>query len=211
MAKRRVCKKWKEAVKMTIVPLNTNFYVDSMRSYNAMNLMTTEMPNLQQIYLDSLAQDGLGRRRLHKWSDGEDPDEEEAERYTDWTPHDIEIISNFRKLRYLTIDGAGLNGRYPFLFNSFPLLQKLYIRYNPNLKWDLDMLAGLPLLKEFDSDHNCGLTGDVNSLRLLKDTLEKVRIVFSQSVEGNLMDLADFPNLKRLDLEETAVTGDIRD
>jgi hypothetical protein len=34
MQKRRVCKKWKEAVKMTIVP-PTNFLVDSAEKYNA--------------------------------------------------------------------------------------------------------------------------------------------------------------------------------
>ena len=34
MRKRRVCKKWKEAVKMTIVP-PTNFLVDSAEKYNA--------------------------------------------------------------------------------------------------------------------------------------------------------------------------------
>ena len=148
MRQRRVCRKWKEAVKRTIVPVNTDFYVDDMGTYNAMSVMSTEMPNLQQIMI------GDFREYRHIWSDGEDPDEEEAAKYADWTTHDIGIISNFSKLRNLIIDGAGLNGRYPFLFNSFPLLQKLYIRGCGCLKWDLDMLAAFPLLKEFDSEHN---------------------------------------------------------
>ena len=50
MQKRRVSKKWKEAVKKTVVPLeNFHFRVINMRTYNAMNVMTTELPNLQQI------------------------------------------------------------------------------------------------------------------------------------------------------------------
>ena len=46
---------------------------------------------------------------------------------------------------------------------------------------------------------------------MLKDTLEKVKIDICGNVEGNFMDLADFPHLKGLLLENTAVTGDIRD
>jgi hypothetical protein len=46
---------------------------------------------------------------------------------------------------------------------------------------------------------------------VLEDTIEKVEILHSSRVEGNFMDLADFPHLKVLDLLHTAVTGDIRD
>ena len=73
------------------------------------------------------------------------------------------------------------------------------------------MLAGFPLLKElcytndFDRDH------DIRGVRVLKDTLEKVTIYGCCYVAGNLMDLADFPHLKELYLDGTAVTGDIRD
>ena len=55
------------------------------------------------------------------------------------------------------------------------------------------------------------MTGNINSLRVLKDTLEKVSIVVCKEVEGDLMDMADFPHLKQLHLCITAVTGDIRD
>jgi hypothetical protein len=104
-----------------------------------------------------------------------------------------------------------LNGRYPFLFNSFPLLQKLSIEGCDYLKGDLEMLTGLPLLKEIYCSFNRCLTGNIKSLRVLKDTLENVRIHNCHNVEGNFMDLADFPCLKKLDLHDTAVTGDIRD
>jgi hypothetical protein len=45
---------------------------------------------------------------------------------------------------------------------------------------------------------------------VLKDTLEKVEIIGCRGVEGNFMDLADFPRLKKLDLRHTPVRGDIR-
>jgi hypothetical protein len=55
------------------------------------------------------------------------------------------------------------------------------------------------------------VTGNINSLRALKETLEKVSIRCCENIGGNLMDLADFPNLNKLYLLGTAVTGDIRD
>jgi len=103
-----------------------------------------------------------------------------------------------------------LNGRYPCLFN-FPLLEQLKIHYSDSLKFDLEMLAGLPLLKELSCFDNDSVTGNLKSLRVLKDTIEKVEIIYCQNVEGNFMELADFPCLKQLDLFHTAVTGDIRD
>ncbi len=213
MPLRRVNMTWKDAAKKTIVP-PTNFLVNNERRYNAMSVMARVLPNLQQITLSTLG-------RGHKWSDGEDPnegwagedpDEEAVAETVDWTTHDIELISNFSKLRDFSIyNSAGLNGRYPVLFNSFPLLQNLSIMNCYDLKWDLEMLDGLPLLKELYCVVNRRLTGNINSLRVLKDTLERVTIDGCGSVEGNFMDLADFPHLKKLDLERTAVSGDIRD
>jgi hypothetical protein len=203
MQKRRVCRKWKEAVKKTIVPLS-DFYV-GMRKYNVINVMARALPNLQQM---SICDTGVDR---HRWSEGEEPDRERvAAGFASLITHDIEILSNFRKLRILEIYRVELNGRYPVLFN-FPLLQKLNIRYCSYLKWDLEMLAVLPLLKELFCQYNCRLTGKIRSLRVLKDTLEKVNMEHCSLVEGNFMDLADFPQLKVLVLPQTVVTGDIRD
>jgi hypothetical protein len=207
MRSRRINKKTMQAVRNTIVP-PTHFRVGNVDEFNAMNVMTRALPNLQQITIR-----GLGLR--HKYNDGDDPTEYWATQTADYTSYDIGIISNFSKLRILYINSARLNGRYPFLFNSFPLLQKLIIKnscYNLiDLKWDLGMLAGMPLLKELDCDNNDHLTGNISSLRVLKDTLEKVDIKCCWSVEGNFMELSDFPFLKELNLDNTAVTGDIRD
>jgi hypothetical protein len=197
----RLNKKMREAAKTTIVP-PTEFCIDSVRKYNAMTAMTTAIPNLQQLSIS-----GLGR--WHKYDNGEDPDENEAARTANWTSHDIDIISRFSKLRSLEIIDAFLNGRYPVLFN-FPLLQKLSISSRYHTKWDLEMLAGFTLLKELDCFGIRQLTGSLSSLRMLKDTLEKLEFFGCERVEGNFMDLADFPRLKKLDLRYTPVRGDIR-
>ncbi len=198
---RRVNMTWRDAAKKTTVP-PTDFVVEEVKKYRAMGVMARVLPNLQRITIGPLGEDG------HGWSLGEDSD---ITRTANRTTHDVEIISNFTKLRTLNIGKyAGLSGRYPFLFN-FPLLQKLSIDTCYRLKWDLEMLAGMPLLKEMDCVENRCLTGNINSLRMLKDTLEKVAIKRCWTVEGNFMDLADFPHLKVLDLLYTAVTGDIRD
>jgi hypothetical protein len=192
-----------------VVPLG-DFRVNNMNNYNLIGVMATALPNLQQITLGNLN----GRQEnLYKYSDGEDPDEERAAETAGMTAHDIGIISNFRKLRILSIkdethySSSLLNGRYPFLFNSFPLLQKLRITFCEYLRWDLEMLSAFPLLKELDVTSNNRLTGNIRSLRVLKDTLETLTIGRCLNVEGNLMDLADFPLLKELKLCDTAVKG----
>ena len=223
MRLRRINKKTVEAARITHVPMvdidYDRFYffhyctpgyfsVHSVEKYNAMRNMTTALPNLQQLGITE-----LGER--HKYSDGEDPDEGHATETADWTTCDLGIITNFGQLRDLAIIDepvtGSLNGRYPFLFNSFPLLQKLNIHWCRLIKWDLDMLASLPVLKDLNCVQNSSLTGNINSLKVIKDSLETLVIQGSEGVEGRLMDLADFPHLKVLNLHRTAVTGDIRD
>jgi len=215
MRSRRVCKKWREAAKKTIVPYSTgydfcrnNFTVDSLKKYNAMKVMMTAMPNLQQIELRWWF-GGEG----HKYVDGGEPDEDLAAETADCTAHDIEFISNFSKLRSLEICRAPLNGGYYFLFR-FPLLQRLVIDKCHYLWWDLKELVGLPLLKELRVTSYTSLpevTGNISSLGVLKNTLEIIELYNCVEVEGNLMDLADFPFLKKLELYSTAVKGDVRD
>ena len=201
----RVCTTWREAAKKTLVPL-CDFVVKDMRSYNAMRVMITALPNLQQVLIAN-----LGHR--HKYVDGEDPDEGQAARTANYTTHDINIISGFSKLRVLQIREASLlYGRYPQLFN-FPLLQKLNISNCYNLKWDLGMLSGFPLLKELTCHSIISATyptGNLNHLRVLRSTLKIVSLNYCHSIVGNFMDLADFPHLQKLYLRHTDVTGDIR-
>ena len=202
---RGVCTKWNEAVKNTIVPL-APFGIGGEQSYNIMRTMSSALPNLQKLKL------GYVYKRVGdvKFADGEDPDERQARDTANHTTYDIDMVSNFTKLREFELSGAPLNGSYPYLFN-FPLLQKLTVSGCHRLKWDLAVLAGFPLLKEFHCESNKRMTGNIYSLRALKDTLEKVIIVHCPQIDGNFMDLADFPHLKSLKLRNVdKIKGDIR-
>ena len=228
----RCCKKWREAAKKTVVPM-TEFKVDSVSKYHAMRAMTTVLPNLQQIALGYLGDN-------HKYVDGEDPDhfmEMWGEQPEDCTIHDIEPLSHFRKLCSLEIgisheddsQCAPLSGRYPLLLNNFPLLQKLSIGPAEKdgvliapctIRWNLEVLQGMPLLRELYCNGNRHLSGNTKSLRVLKGTLEKVVITncgvncflfdVPETFEGDFMELADFPFLRVMKFTSTAVTGDIR-
>ncbi len=169
-------KKMMEAAKHTIV--RNRFVVDSVKKYNALVAMSTALPNLQQIALHDL---GGG----HKYIDGDDAEEERSVTDNNTTQCDINIISNFRMLRELHIFQAPLNGRYPVLFN-FPLLQNLIICHQHHLKFDLDMLAGVPMLEDLLCWSSEFLTGNLRSLRVLKDSLKKARFWCCEKVQVGL-------------------------
>ena len=226
LCSRCVCSNWKEAAKYTTVPYG--FYVWNTDTLRGMQALTTALPNLQQLTISSIddkdAMKQYPRMRYiweHRFIAGDNPDDEVAiDTNQNYTTHDINIISNFKYLRKLEITRqAPLNGEYPVFFN-FPFLQTLDINEQVSddrheglgeFKWDLKMLEGLPMLRSLYVSAHHGLTGNVNSLRVLKDTLESISITECYHVVGNFMDLADFPRLNCLDLRSTRVTGDIRD
>jgi hypothetical protein len=205
MCTRRVNKKWTEAVNKTAVSPEEIFVVNSVKTYRALRVMSSVLPNLQWVKIMPF----MSSSNI-KYNGGEDPDEEVAARFSQHISHDISILANFRKLRRLEFLNAPLNGRYPFLFN-FPLLQKLSIIISDGLKCDLGMLAGLPTLKELECSSGYKLTGNLRCLSVLKDTLEKVTLGRCPNVEGNFMALADFSRLKALELRNTDITVDFQD
>ena len=149
MRLRRVCTTRRDAAKKTLVPLtSTDFSVNNERSYNAMRVMTSALPlpNLQQ-FSTLVIPVGLHSSMARILTPASHYGCGRTSPTANMPAHDINVISNFRKLRVLHIDVAGLNGRYRFL-SSFPLLQKLTISQCNLLKWDLEILSGLPLLKE---------------------------------------------------------------
>ncbi len=85
-------------VPITNVRRNTwvGFYVNSVETYNAMTAMAMALPNLQQISLSDLT---YPNRFGHNYVDGEDADEERVAETADWTMNEIDIISNFTRLR----------------------------------------------------------------------------------------------------------------
>ena len=212
MRARQVCTTWRDAAMKTIVP-PSDYVINSLRSYNAMRVMATALPKLQQLSIFDLG----GR---HIYYEGIDPDV--AAETANYHSHDLNIISSFTKLRALHVNTFSL-WRCPVLFD-FPLLESLIILNCIHLKWTLDMLEGLQLLKalklygnpnltgnlsclrvlkKLESvtlDDNPHLTGNLSSLRALKDTLEKLFIRLCPNISGNFMDLADFQRLEELDL-----------
>jgi len=62
-----------------------------------------------------------------------------------------------------------------------------------------------------DFRDNQHLTGNISRLRAFKGTLKSLYIWKCLSVRGNIMEMADFPRLKELELYGTPVTGDIED
>lgn len=201
----RVCRAWREAATKTLVPLS-DFVVDSknVKSYNAMRAMSSALPNLQWMKIFHEEEE-----------DTSDSDsDEESNAAADLFVEATNILPNFTKLRTLVIQNVEsdyycpLSERHPPGLSNFPLLRNLRISCGWN--WDLEMLTALPLLEALELQDNPQLTGNLSSLKSLKDILKKVTIKDCQGIKGNFMDLADFPRLKELDLFSTAVMGDIR-
>ncbi len=219
----RVCKKWKEATEQTFVaPTSTNqrgwevpeINVHTWYMYIALPWLVKALPNLQQL---RLAGTGLGERFL--FQEGEDPESrhglsalhEPSANSPTPLKIDLSIISKFNNLQHLYLEKLDvLNGKYPFFF-QFPRLQKLRIYGGSFLRWDLEMLSGLPMLQDLYVAHNHRLTGNIKSIRVLKKTLRKLTIASCWKVEGDLMELADFEHLEEVSLVNTKVTGDIRE
>lgn len=145
-----------------------------------------------------------------KYEDGEDPDTETLEETQDFTSLDVNRIAIFENLRYLSINNAPwLNGSYPNLF-QLSSLRRLCIEDTPNLKLELSMLTGVPLLETLEISSCPGVTGDIASLRVLKDTLRELIVHTCDNITGDFMSLADFCELERVDLlHAPSITGDV--
>ena len=73
------------------------------------------------------------------------------------------------------------------------------------------MLVGLPKLERLEASQNHSLTGTLESARVLRNTLVELSLHGCCNVTGNIKDLADFPNLEEVGLDNTKVSGDIRE
>jgi len=188
------------------------FNVCSGSSYAALEVLKMALPKLQQIHLSAFEQqneEGIRKANLFlpqselpplaKFMDGIDPNPHanncSKRRYISF---DVNIITNFKYLRNLIIEDAPLNGKYKCIFN-LPNLRDLSIFNCNDLIWDLDMLSGLPMLEELHCENNAGVSGDIKSLCILKDTLRELTIAKCDGIKGDIMSLACFPNLEDLD------------
>ena len=89
-------------------------------------------------------------------------------------------------------------------------LERLSIGGCDKIKFDFGMLAGLPSLREFECERNKLVTGSLKDLSVRRDTLETITL--HGTFSGALMDLADFPRLKILQLFFTkGISGSLLD
>ena len=106
MCLRRVNMTWRDAAKKTVLSPATAFWrVNNVVQYNAMEVMTRGLPNLQYIVIGDLLGSNIDlygsdenyveNGDEHIYNNGGDPDEEHAAYTADRESHDIEIISNF--------------------------------------------------------------------------------------------------------------------
>ena len=196
------------------------FNVCSGSSYAALEVLKTALPKLQQIHLSAFEQpneEGIRKANLFlpesllpplaKFMDGIDPNIRAINSKRRYISYDVSIITNFKYLRNLIIEDAPLNGKYSCLFN-LPNLRDLSIFNCNDLIWDLDMLSGLPLLEELHCENNAGVSGDIKSLAILKDTLRELTMVKCDGIKGDIMSLASFPILEELELDASNVDCD---
>ncbi|CAJ1935191.1 unnamed protein product [Cylindrotheca closterium] len=227
----RVCQKWRDAVKLTQVPrsMSTKFqsmncpdyFIVNQKYALALSWIVHALPRLQTIHCNFQYR---GTRKFDVKT-GEDPfpnqaftgfdsDDSEATPIPPRRPGldkvDLSVVSRFRDLRELSLEGLSLDGTYGFLFN-FPQLESLILSNTGLLRWDFSMLSGLPKLKRLECMNNTKLTGDLEGLQVVGQTLVEVNLCGCGNVEGSIMSLSKFPHLEELSLLRTKITGDIRD
>lgn len=200
----RVCRKFRDAAR--IAPVRAWFEVGSDRSFRALAHVAGFLPNLRRVTLGMSA--SLGRS-IMLMEDGEDPDNSLTPP-PPWEPrHSFDAVASFRNLQVLAITGSiAANGRYPSIF-TFAHLKELALCGVDNMKVDLEMLSGCPILEALTCYCMTDLKGDLKSLAPLKTTLRSIEIFECFGVTGNFMHLADFAALRDLDLDKTSVVGDV--
>ena len=172
--------------------------------------MSRALPNLQEIYFHKAVMNDLF------FEDGENsaPDAATAvrRRASGLPTRRIDIIaSTFPKLRRLGLMGIHLNGSYPRLLD-FPRLQNLLLLDVEGLELDLETIArSLPELKDLILGRLPLLRGSIASLGVLKERLRSVCFNSCPGITGNLNDLADFPFLEDIWMQNVdGITGDVR-
>ena len=191
----RVCRTWKEAACRAIV--SGELLVDNRHKATALGWISQAIPKLMCLHITFPP--------MVDFCHGEDSDPDHIPR----SPIDLTPIEKFQGLKKLSIQGGKLNGRYPFLF-QFPQLESLTLFGCGRIKFDLADLSGLSELKQLVLYYLPLVTGNLNSLRHFQSQLKKLVLNGCDLVVGSMHDFADFSLLEKLCLDETAVTGDIR-
>ena len=99
---------------------------------------------------------------------------------------DLSVVPGFRDLRELSLEGLSLDGTYGYLFN-FPQVESLVLSNTGLLRWDFSLLIGLPRLKNLRCLNNTKLTGDLEGLRVVGQTLVEINLCGCGNIEGSIM------------------------
>jgi hypothetical protein len=212
----RICVKWRQAARLTDVPESMSddivptpeLYVKNREFAKALSWLANDaLPKIPSVNILFNVYTTKPFEIAEGYGSGQPASHQ---RSTTAGPVDLSHIANFRHLRKLSICGASLRGSYPYMFD-FPNLTTLEFVDVGDLVWDLEMLRGVPNLEKLTAVRNNHLTGNLDSIRVVRKTLVKLCLTMCYKVGGDLMDLRDFPRLKEICLIDcNRIGGDIR-
>lgn len=209
----RVSRIWRQAARITVVPKSINnvchipdLYVNNREFALALDWLSKELPMISSITVCF----NVYTTKAFEIATGDNPKLPLAKSASIDPPVNLCSISNFRSLKHLSINRASFNGSYSYIFD-FPELRTLELVDVGRLVWDLTMLQGLPQLEQLIAVRNTHLTGSLSNVQILRKSLMKLSLTSCHQVQGDLMDLRDFPKLKEIGLTDcTSIVGDIR-
>jgi len=228
--KLRVCRRWREASRMTKVQLragtqeiNRSSSVDYQFDPNGRRIVTMSPPFRKKVPVPQLSARNFerviqvlpmietvdfrhmrGKVKVVSGSDTRDEVENPSS-----NAFDLNALRRYHHLKRLHLDHIDLEGTCPVL-KQLGHLQVLDIKGNFLLKFDLDHLSGLHNLMKLNCSDCVRVGGNLSSLKHLAGTLEHLDLSRCESVVGNLLDVADFSRLRTLNVVRTKVMGDIR-
>ena len=181
---RMVCRAWRDAVR-SLFPLQ-ELFVASASVASRLQDIAAAVPNLQCL-------------KYHPDRDGSE----------DFVVDDALFAHStcFEQLTHLTACRLMIRSASSVL--QMQHLTHLTLGWNKQCAWDLGDLAALPHLVSLDCHQNHQLTGSLSSLGHLSTKLRVCLLLCCYKVTGDLSDLCDFVSLKQLDVNETAVRGDV--
>ena len=227
----RVSSKWRDAARLTFPPQSISprsmktrwttpdYYVRNRDAALALSWLSRDLPRMKTVYVNfsipSSSQFAIAAGENAESSSRLSDDDSiwaqfgRVNQPSPSPPIDLKILESFRHLERLVLYQTDLRGSYPFLF-QFKYLKSLDLTGNDEIEWDLAMLSGLPNLEKLAAGGNELVTGNLRSVRALRDTLVSFWLVGCHKIGGTVQDLADFPRLEELSLLHTKVIGDIR-
>ena len=148
-------------------------------------------------------------RGLARVKPGKDPPFADEEAHPNSVNFNDSIVK-FPHLRKLEIIALSLNGAYPGIYRLANLECLSIQRPSRFFTMDLNDLSSLRHLRILKLSGAPTIGGSLKSLNAFASQLEELELVHCQSIEGNLLDLAHFSSLKKLEISSWQPHGEIR-